>query len=657
MSQSLSSPLTLQMLLASSGAGAQQDPMVTAAIPRLQLAQSMMQQGMSDAPTTALGALGRLGQAIVGNLLYNKGTEGIQDILNQRALEAKNFGDYITGGQSNQPGTTPAQSAAAAAKPQQDTFTTQLASSEGGKAGPRAVNAGGFSGQFQFGAERLADPNLGVYKPAPGENLKANEWKGTFNIPGFPQVKTQADFLANPDAQKAVEGLDLLNTDKQIALTPGAGVYNRNGLRAVAHLGGVAGMQKFVESNGQYDPADANGTKLSDYYTKFSGDNGTTLSAPAPGVAPSEPNAFDVMHRAAAVMMDPRAQYNPQAMRAAQLAYDQAKFRVGLGNYIRQANGTYVNAYNNKPESAPTPALNYQPDPDNPGVMTSPGAKPVFAPSPRIVTTPSGDTIAVGPGGVQKEVAPANNAGVAARSSAGAQGTETGKATAALPTQLVKLGTEADNAIGNIDYGLNQLHQAAAGGINSGYFAPWLATAAAAGKSLGVNLQSLGIDPNAVGNVQSAQKTLGVVAGSILQNAIGKDSAITDAKIEHFIHTQPGIETDPHAIDRVLNWARSQFVFNRGMAMDAMNNINPETGMLPLGWQAQFYKKTGAFAPIYDPLSQEMEQPKGSGPAEHAPAMPQAQDHQPPVPGARQAPDGKFYVPDPNRPGKYLQVQ
>jgi hypothetical protein len=29
----------------------------------------------------------------------------------------------------------------------------------------------------------------------------------------------------------------------------------------------------------------------------------------------------------------------------------------------------------------------------------------------------------------------------------------------------------------------------------------------------------------------------------------------------------------------------------------------------------------------------------------------------PPVPGAKQAPDGNFYVPDPNRPGKYLQVK
>lgn len=35
----------------------------------------------------------------------------------------------------------------------------------------------------------------------------------------------------------------------------------------------------------------------------------------------------------------------------------------------------------------------------------------------------------------------------------------------------------------------------------------------------------------------------------------------------------------------------------------------------------------------------------------------QPQPAQPPIQGARQAPDGKFYVPDSNRPGKYLQVQ
>lgn len=38
-------------------------------------------------------------------------------------------------------------------------------------------------------------------------------------------------------------------------------------------------------------------------------------------------------------------------------------------------------------------------------------------------------------------------------------------------------------------------------------------------------------------------------------------------------------------------------------------------------------------------------------------AGPQGGNTTPPIQGARQAPDGKFYVPDPNRPGKYLQVQ
>ena len=48
--------------------------------------------------------------------------------------------------------------------------------------------------------------------------------------------------------------------------------YNRDGLRAVAHLGGIGGMKKYVESKGQYDPEDQLGTSLSDYYDKFSGD-------------------------------------------------------------------------------------------------------------------------------------------------------------------------------------------------------------------------------------------------------------------------------------------------------------------------------------------------------------------------------------------------
>ena len=46
--------------------------------------------------------------------------------------------------------------------------------------------------------------------------------------------------------------------------------YDRDGLKAVAHLGGVGGMKKYVRTKGEYNPSDALGTSLSDYYSKFS---------------------------------------------------------------------------------------------------------------------------------------------------------------------------------------------------------------------------------------------------------------------------------------------------------------------------------------------------------------------------------------------------
>jgi hypothetical protein len=36
---------------------------------------------------------------------------------------------------------------------------------------------------------------------------------------------------------------------------------------------------------------------------------------------------------------------------------------------------------------------------------------------------------------------------------------------------------------------------------------------------------------------------------------------------------------------------------------------------------------------------------------------PLGQEAAPPLPGAKQAPDGKWYVDDPRRPGKYLEVR
>jgi hypothetical protein len=87
----------------------------------------------------------------------------------------------------------------------------------------------------------------------------------------IPANMTPEEFLNSPSAQQAAELWHIGDIDKHIEakgyLQRG---YSLDGLRAVAHLGGKPGLDKFVATGGQYNPADANGTKLSDYYQRFS---------------------------------------------------------------------------------------------------------------------------------------------------------------------------------------------------------------------------------------------------------------------------------------------------------------------------------------------------------------------------------------------------
>jgi hypothetical protein len=144
-------------------------------------------------------------------------------------------------------------------------FEQQMGAAEGGGTADK-VNAGGYAGQFQFGAGRLAD--LGLYTPAQGEDLKSNQWKGSFHIAPY-NVTNLQDFLANPAAQHAAFVAHVADIDKTIDATPGADKFDRNGLRAVAHLGGTRGMQRFIASGGTLNSADSNGTTLGQYYRKF----------------------------------------------------------------------------------------------------------------------------------------------------------------------------------------------------------------------------------------------------------------------------------------------------------------------------------------------------------------------------------------------------
>ena len=106
-----------------------------------------------------------------------------------------------------------------------------------------------FVGKLQFGEARLKD-----YQKATGTKFTQQEFKDNLAL----QDRVAAWHLE--DLAKAVDELG-----------DAAKGYSKEGLLAVGHLGGKSGMEQFVKSKGQYDPEDALGTSLSEYYDKFSG--------------------------------------------------------------------------------------------------------------------------------------------------------------------------------------------------------------------------------------------------------------------------------------------------------------------------------------------------------------------------------------------------
>ena len=104
-----------------------------------------------------------------------------------------------------------------------------------------------FVGALQFGDARLHD-----YQAATDTSFTQDEFKADSAL----QDTVAAWHIA--DIDKTIDGLGL-NTDG----------YDRDGLRAVAHLGGKGGMRRFVQSAGKYNPSDELGTSLQDYYDEF----------------------------------------------------------------------------------------------------------------------------------------------------------------------------------------------------------------------------------------------------------------------------------------------------------------------------------------------------------------------------------------------------
>ena len=132
-----------------------------------------------------------------------------------------------------------------------DAFEKQLNQSESsGNTKADRTNKDGkrFVGAAQFGEDRLDEA-----RKALGIDFTIDEFKNS------------------PELQKRVYGWHIKDIDKAINKLGELGKnYDKNGLRSVAHLGGIEGMNKYVKSGGQYNPKDELGTYLSDYYQKFS---------------------------------------------------------------------------------------------------------------------------------------------------------------------------------------------------------------------------------------------------------------------------------------------------------------------------------------------------------------------------------------------------
>ncbi len=148
-------------------------------------------------------------------------------------------------------------------------FREDLARSEsGGRYG--VVNPEGYTGKYQFGPARLTD-----YMRATGTLFTMDQFRKS------PELQERVQRWHEGDILDYVSANEL---DRFIGQVVGGVKVTPQSMLGMAHLGGKAGMRKFLETGGEYNPEDSNGTSLRDYGQKFSGQD---REAEAVGTRPS----------------------------------------------------------------------------------------------------------------------------------------------------------------------------------------------------------------------------------------------------------------------------------------------------------------------------------------------------------------------------------
>lgn len=613
------------------------------------------------------GDLGKLGMALLGT----GDVQGAAALIGlsqkqaerQQELEAsRDFSRIFGGGQAaqGQQPMTLGNLGAAASQPAQSLIQNE--SGGNWQAQNNAVGAGGQRGHFgrlQFGQARLQEA------AAAG---------------AIPQSTTPQAFMASPELQQRAEAWHFNDIDqfirgngldKTIGRSINGVPVTLDGMRAVAHLGGKEGLAKFIASGGRYNPSDANGTSLMDYFSRHGGGQPTQVAAPvtpvqqaplaAPGVQVAETEA-DVQRLEAEMAQRQAAQASPVQM--AQAAPQQGAAMADVpaqgaapaqGFAIPQGVGQDI------PPGDPAPAV---PTQALLGWMANPRLPQAQRDLVKSVVEnrqkwaqqnagPTGDMkeyelyrrqeLAAGrqpegftPWARANRAAGASSVNVDTKQE-GEYAKTVGKS---LGERMDAISKEGDSARQDMAV-IGQLRQLGGQISNLGSGAALQGWLAERGIKVGPNVSEIEAFNALVDKLTPQQRVPGSGASSDL------DVRMFKSALPNLIRTPGGNELILSTLESVANdKAARAAIADRALTgelkpQDAIRELRA----LPDPMAALKEARKSGFKSL--PQIQQ----------ERRPSEPPKQSEAPSYPGARQAPDGKFYVPDPNRPGKYLQVQ
>lgn len=189
----------------------------------------------------------------------------------------------------------------------------------------RAMNGGGQTDSALPAALVRSESggNFRAQNDVPGSGGVGHFGRGQFSIGRMQDAKnagvipasmTPEQFMASPDAQRAVEAWHVSDINGFIdgnglarfeGQTIGGVPVTREGMLNVAHLGGNNGLRRFLETGGAYNPADANGTRLSDYLAMGAGGGRSAPVGPTVSTQGRNPSNMALIQQLAQLSANP----------------------------------------------------------------------------------------------------------------------------------------------------------------------------------------------------------------------------------------------------------------------------------------------------------------------------------------------------------------